>query len=298
MPKRVTIILNPASGSARAQEQGQVLVQYLQQAGARLTLCETKAPGHGRHLAGTCCNDADVIISVGGDGTLNEIISGLADVGSRTPVALFPTGTANVVAKELGLPIATSELARIAVHGQVRELDLASAIDQAGTQRYFVMCAGVGLDAIAVGRVAATRQGKGISMLNYFIPAARAAWNYAFSSMRVMVDGREVDTESTFTIVANMQRYGGPFRFFGPISPDDGLLQVCCMHARSRLDLVRLAILSFLGRVPGARRVKHYSGLSVEIEAKERIPIQVDGEPAGELPIRLKLLPRAVRFCV
>ncbi len=298
MRKHAVIIVNPVSGAARAGERIQALVQSLEQEGAIPDIRRTEAPGHARCLAGTCCRDADVILSVGGDGTLNEIICGLADAGSNTPIALFPTGTANVVAKELGLPAATDALARVAVHGRVRELDLVSAVNGAGVQRYFVMCAGAGLDAIAVERVARTRRESGISMLSYFLPAAGAVRDYAFCRMRVMVDGREVDVESTFTIVANMRRYGGPFSFFGSIRPDDGLLHVCCMHARSRLDLAYFAVRALLGRMPGTRGVKHYSGRSVRITADGRIPVQMDGDPGGELPVSLDLLPHAVRICV
>jgi diacylglycerol kinase (ATP) len=135
-------------------------------------------------------------------------------------------------------------------------------------------------------------------MLSYYAPTARAFFAYRFPRMRIFVDGKPADEASTFTLISNTRRYGGPFVFFRDARPDDGKLDVCCLHGRHWLDLVRYgwkALRKTLWACPDAL---FFQGTRVRIESDEPVAVQIDGDPGGALPLDVTLLPGAVDFCV
>jgi diacylglycerol kinase (ATP) len=293
MRRSAAIIVNPISGHGIGLKRAKRARRILEKAGLDVEVYLTEGPGHGSQLTKEKGISADVIISVGGDGTLNEIVNGLVETGSDTPIAIVPTGTANVVSRELGLPSDVTSQVRLAVDGPVRRLDLGCA-----GNRQFIMSAGAGFDAAVVNKVSMSRTDRSITMLNYVIPCLREGMRYPFPAMRVTVDGMVVDERSTFTVVGNMRRYGGIFQIFKDACPDDGMLHVCCMHASNLLDLFRYSWGGFFNRLCEFMGVTYYQGKRITIEADEQVFLQIDGDPSGQLPRTFELLPKAAGFCV
>ena len=293
MRRRVAVIVNPASGRGRAAKMAQQAGARLHQAGLEVDVLTTVAPGHAHAYAMRVCQEMDVLVSVGGDGTLNEVVNGVLDAGSETPIAVIPTGTANVVARELGLPEDLAELVEIARTGQTRSLDLGLA----GGRR-FTMCAGIGLDAQIVALVSRGRGEDGISMLDYTLPTVRSFMEYHYPKLRVRVDGESVDEQATFVVIGNMRRYGGPLQLFREATPDDGRLDVCCLHGDNILDLLRYGWGAFWNRMPELSDVTYHLARDVRIESNDPVLVQVDGDRGGELPMEFSVLPSAVSFCV
>ncbi|MBN2714090.1 MAG: diacylglycerol kinase family lipid kinase [Planctomycetes bacterium] len=293
MRKTAAIIANPASGRGKGIETARSAAEMLHAQGLEVDLLQTVAAGHARKYANRICNDFDVIVSVGGDGTLNEIVNGIVDAESDTPIAIIPSGTANVVGLELGLPETLEEQVRVARSGPVRSLDLGLA-----GERRFTMCAGIGFDAKIVDMVSQQRSGDGITMLSYTIPTVQTMLGYKFPKMRVSVDGQLVDEDATFIVIGNMRRYGGPFRLFQKATPDDGKLDLCCLHGDGMGDLLRYSWNAFWNRVPELHDVSYHTGKNVMIEADEEVLVQIDGDSGGKLPMEFKILPGAVNFCV
>lgn len=306
MREAAAIIVNPTSGRATALARAQEAQRLFADAGVSAALMPTQAAGHARSLAEDNAETYDVLVSVGGDGTLNEVINGVVDAESDTPIAIIPTGTANVVHKELALPDDLPSLVDIALRGDIRALDLGETVsldadpyaDLPAEGRRFAMCAGAGFDAAIVQTVHNERTEDGIRMLNYYLPTVQTLFNYPFPYMRVTVDGMVVDGASTFTVVGNMRNYGGPFAFFDQARPDDGLLDVCCLHGQGPLDLLRYGWGAFWQRLHDFEDVTHHQGRSIWIEAEQEVLVQIDGDPGGRLPMRFDILPAVVGFCV
>jgi len=296
--ERIAIIFNPASGQARSKSRARDALYRLAREGAVLSLHPTTAAGDARRLSAELAGRVDALLSIGGDGTLNEVVNGVLDAGAETPIAIVPSGTANVVARELGLPTRTRDLARLALHGPMRALDVGLATGEGGSPRRFIMCAGIGFDAAIVDVVSRERTRRGITMLDYYIPAMATLLKYHFPVMHVQVDGALVDEASTFTVIGNMRRYGGPFRFFNDATPDDGLLDVCCLHGRSQFDLLRYGLGTVQRNLPDLDGVAYYRGRTIEVAAADDVLVQVDGDCGGRLPMRFEVIPAAVRFCV
>ncbi|MDY7038057.1 MAG: diacylglycerol kinase family lipid kinase [Thermodesulfobacteriota bacterium] len=293
MRKSSAIIVNPVSGKGNAFSKASRAKKILSQAGLEVSLHETKASGHGRMLAAEYSVNVDVLVSVGGDGTLNEVINGVLDSGSETPIAIIPAGTANVVSLDLGLPKKFYSLVKLAIESPIRRLDLGRAGD-----RIFIMCAGVGLDAAIVEKISLRRAHHGITMLSYVLPILKTVFKYSFTPMRVVVDGELVDEYSTFTVIGNMRHYGGPFGFFREATPDDGVLDICCLHGTKTIHLIRYMWGALKQNLHTFIDVTYYRGKNVTIVGDKRVLVQVDGDRGGHLPMTFTILPGAATFCV
>jgi YegS/Rv2252/BmrU family lipid kinase len=293
MRKAAAIIVNPVSGRGRVLGHAQLARIMLEQAGLEVSVLETLYPGHGRRLARQNAPRFQVLVSVGGDGTLNEVVNGVVDAASATPVAIIPTGTANVVSRELGLPRDLPSQVKLAASSALRHLDLGFV-----GRRRFIMCAGAGFDGAVVHAMAHKRKGRGITMLSYVPIVLGASLRCRLAGMRVIVDGATVQKDAVFTLVGNLARYGGIFRIFKDANPQDGLLDICCFRKLSIAALARYAWAAHRQRLHAMRGPSYYRGRNITLETDERILLQVDGDPHGELPATFGVLPSAVAFCV
>ncbi|MBW1703938.1 MAG: NAD(+)/NADH kinase [Deltaproteobacteria bacterium] len=269
MRKSAAIIVNPVSGHGRSLRKAQKVQRLLDQSGLDVELLLTEAAQHGRTLANEIASSVEVLVCVGGDGTVNEVANGLVDAGQDTPILIIPTGTANVIFREIGLPGDLESQVKLAMDSSVRLLDLGRAGD-----RFFIMCAGAGFDAAIVDTISQTRTQSGISMLSYIMPTLRETFRYPFPRMRVTINGKDFDEGATFVVIANMQRYGGV------------------------RDFARYAWGAFRQNLMDYNDIAFYRGKQIKLEADERVLVQVDGDRGGELPMLFTLMPGAVSFCV
>ena len=293
MRKSAAIIVNPVSGHGRALKKAQNVQRLLDQSGLDVDLFLTEAAGHGQTLANEIAASVEVLVCVGGDGTVNEVANGVVDAGHDTPILIIPTGTTNVIFREIGLPGDLKSQVKLAIDSSVRLFDLGRA-----GERFFIMCAGAGFDAAIVDTISKTRTQSGITMLSYITATLRETFRYPFPRMRVTIDGKDFDEDATFVVIANMQRYGGVFRLCKDASPHDGMLDVCCLHGTRVRDLARYAWGAFRQNLMDYNDIVFYRGKQIKLEADERVLVQVDGDRGGELPMLFTLMPSAVSFCV
>lgn len=290
------IIFNPVAGRATAPETARRLADLLAARDCSSELFATARAGHARELAAQYADEFSAIVSIGGDGTLNEIINGLADTRLATPLATVPCGTANAVARELGLPASLAKLADLITSSPVRKLDLGL---HAGKR--FVLCAGAGLDARVVREVSQMRSERGLRMGMYVRPTIEEIFRTSVPLMRVTVDGQLLTENCTFAVIGNLRHYGGPFSFFPHAKSDDGLLEVCAFCGKSGWSYLRLAWGALRGDVTRCPEVLMARGQNIRLEAAqdaEEIPLQIDGDNAGCLPAEFGIQPQAVSFCV
>ena len=280
--------MNPIAGRGAGQRVLDELERGLDRVGVAVDVALTEKAGDAR-AAAAAAGGHDVVIAIGGDGTLNEVINGLeADV----PVVPCPLGTANVLAKELRIPRRISRFCQMVRAGRVRTLDLAAA-----NGRRFISMAGAGFDASVTAEVHAARSGS-IRLLSYVGPIVRHLAHYPFPPMRVQLDGGEPVVSEGFVLVSNVRSYGGPLCITPDAQPDDGLLDVCVLPRGSRLRYLRALAAFFLQcsrRCSGAR---YHRARTVRVTADERVPYQVDGDAAGYLPATIEVLDRKLRVVV
>src|SRR5271156_781989 len=212
------LIYNPTSGRRRHRpfaeiEQG---ARILKEAGIKAELAPTTERGNAKDIARLAVeNRRGMVIACGGDGTVNEIINGLA--GSQIPLALLPAGTANILAKELGVPWDIPHAARLISDGVVRRIALGIAIPLNGNHsadvpresRYFLCVGGAGPDgAIVNGVDEGLKKRAGVAA--YWAEGVRQLVSYGFPEMNIHCDGQT--RRASIIVVGRTVNYGGPFK--------------------------------------------------------------------------------------
>lgn len=271
MDHRVCIILNPRAKGERATR----LVDRVKRLLPEAHLEKTKAPGHARELARRACEEGyRVVVAAGGDGTVNEVLNGVA--GFPVHLGVLPVGTVNVFALELGIPLELEAAADCILAGHTRPVDLPMA-----NGRYFAQLAGVGLDAQTVKETDWELK-KALGPLSYVVTATQVVARTA--PVLTIKRDRGPDLKGAFLLVGNGRLYGGPFHFFPDAQVNDGLLDVCVFERLSHFDLVRYFQGILLNRLKHYPDVKLFKTSRLEVTSDTEVPMEVDGELHGHLP--------------
>jgi diacylglycerol kinase (ATP) len=280
------IILNPAADSERAQRR-QAHVQSL----ARDCLvCATTYTGEAEAMARRGAEEGfEKIVAAGGDGTINEVVNGLA--GTGTTLGLLPIGTMNVFATEIGLPVHDLELCWDIVKGDsTRAVDLPKA-----NQKFFVQLAGVGLDAQVVKETSAQLK-RSFGPLSYVISAVQIAARKP-PKLFIQSDDTSID-EGSFVLVGNGRLYGGPFPFFKRAALDDGLLDVVVFKRLGYLEIIKYlqdVVFSSNIRVP---EIEYFQTARLRVESDQTVPVELDGELVGNCPVEFSIQESSLRVLV
>lgn len=285
---RATIIFNPGAGQAGALEHElRAAADVWAARGWQIDLSPTSKPGDGTILA---CQAAerrfDVVIAAGGDGTINEVVNGLA--GSKTALATLPLGTMNVWARELGLPLHPRAAAEALLNWEVRTIDLGKADD-----RYFLLMAGIGFDAaITAGIQPAFKRRLGA--LAYVVRGIEIALRIRGSRTKLILDGKVVIGRVLMVVVGNSQLYGGLVKITKRASIDDGLLDVCVIKGDSFGSALRHVVAILRQRYSHDPDIEYYRARSIRIAARPALPVQVDGDSLGHTPMSFHVVPGAL----
>jgi diacylglycerol kinase (ATP) len=280
---KACIILNPAARSERARRWQEKLRAMCGDA----SFCATIQAGDAELQARRAVAEGfDPIVAAGGDGTIHEVVNGIA--GSRATLGLMPMGTMNVFANELGLP--ANDLGRcweIIRRGRTRMVDLPAA-----NKKHFVQLAGVGLDAQVVKETSLALK-RNFGPLSYLISAAQIA---ARRPPRLLIESEEARTEEgSFVLVGNGRLYGGPFPFFKRAAIDDGLLDVLVFKQLRYLDLIKyLQNVIFTSEIT-TREVEYFQTTRLRVSSADEVPVELDGELAGICPVEFKVQPRQLK---
>jgi diacylglycerol kinase (ATP) len=270
--------------------------------GIQTELAETTKAGDATEMAQRANEEGrQLVIACGGDGTLNEVVNGLAGQknGHRVPLALLPGGTANVLAKELNLPWDIPSAAEKLVHGVVRDipLGLATPLNEPAKKKYFLSVAGSGPDGMIVYSIDLELKAR-VGILAYWWQGAREAFRYKFQHFRVTAGGKQVD--ASIIVVGRTKHYGGPFKITTEADLLEPEFELAFVTTRSAWRYLAYMPLIWLGRLRGARHVRFFktSCLQCASRTASQVQIQVDGEPAGRLPVEFRIVPDALTLAI
>lgn len=282
----ITIIGNPAAGRGHIYRKLREFRRTLERRGHNVDTFLTEQHGDAGRRASHIDHKVDRLVIAGGDGTVNEVLNGLSDP-SRIPLFHLPTGTANMLAKDLRLPSSAEGLVHVLETGVVRKLDMGLI----GSRR-FLLIASAGFDA-AVTKEISTARGRRLGYRGYVEPVLKALRRYRSAELEVIVDERHRLTGRQVMIL-NARNYGGVFVFSDRARLDSGTFDICVFRHGSRLSLVRYGLAGFLRLVGKLSDVTHITGRRVRIESAEASPIEVDGDYFGETPQTVDLYPSFV----
>lgn len=291
------LISNPTSGSySFHSRQIEQICSTLQKQGWHAELKLTHASGDARRLAREAVEQhIDVVIAVGGDGTINEIIQELA--GSETALGVLPSGTINVWAREVGIPLDLNGACNVLLHGQTRHIDLGKI-----NEHYFLLMVGIGID----GEVTLAVEKKPVKRLGVFGYLLIAAWWGArYPAFRTVLDlgHRTMKVNAIQIIVGNTQLYGGALKYTWQAKCDDGLLDICIIRKQNPLKRWAVIIDFLLRRHQRKQWVRYETSESIKLYTRQPVAIQVDGDPmghtySGDRPTFLHVVPQALKVIV
>jgi len=284
-------IINPSAGQGKYRRITHAIHNTLSCSGLQYDIEVPQYRGEAASIAKKAADSYDVVVAVGGDGTVNQVLNGI--VGSQAILGIIPAGTGNGFARELGLPLHPQEACQVLVEGNVKGLDVGRA-----NGRYFLGTAGVGFDAL-ISKFAGERLGPLRGMWLYFLAGALTFYKFTPQLMNVKIDSRTMEVSPLLVAIANTRRYGGKALIAPNAKPDDGLLDVCVIQNMNAARLVRHLPKLFTGQHIHLSDVAMYRGREITIDAPEPIPVHVDGEAIDSCSsIRFTLLPKAVRVLV
>ena len=257
---KLSIIANPAAGGGRPYRALRHYISRWNHADWEVEILTTQSPDHAGVLARELIRQPpDLLAICGGDGTVNEVASCIP--APPFPIAIIPAGTANVLARELGLPLDPVKAINVALERKVRRVDLGELGPDA--RRKFLFVAGIGFDAYAVFRVWPKLK-KTLGIAAYVAASADCLLNYSFPEFRVTADGENF--RATSCLVCNAKSYGGGLTFCPNADMADGLLDLLILQGRRRLALAWFLLLAWFGKPETGDWIHRLRAKTVRIE--------------------------------
>jgi diacylglycerol kinase (ATP) len=251
-------------------------------------------PGHLAQVAGEARDS--LLVVVGGDGTVNEVVNGV--VGTEAEVAILPSGTGEDFGSTHGIPGRFDDAVRVALAGDTRLIDVGRVELAGGTSRLFANVGSAGMSGAVARRANAITKALG-GRATFFYALTREFLAWQNTQVEVELDGG-VRREGRMhdVIVANGRYHGGGMKLAPDARQDDGLFEVVTIGDVSKLDFITTAPKLYSGRYLSHPKVELLRSSTVAIDAAEPLPLEVDGEPIGTTPARFTIVPSALRLRV
>lgn len=277
------VILNPAARGEKARR----LIREINGLARDASVRVTSGPREAGIIADRACREEGYqnIVAAGGDGTINEVVNGIA--GSNVNLGILPVGTMNVFALELGLPVRDlRQCWDIITDGNVRLVDLPRV-----NEHYFVQLGGIGLDAQIVEETGWELR-KTFGPLSYLVSAAQIASRIP---PRIKVKADDHTTTGSFVLIGNGRYYGGPVVLFGNALIDDGKLDVMVFKNLGYIDIIRYLQGVLFGNHHKLPDVEYFQTRRLTASSTEDVPVEVDGEVVARLPVKFGFSQRKLR---
>jgi len=289
--RRIVFVINPTSGTTNKDVMPQLIDKYIDSDNNDVSTVFTEYAGHASEIASKCVNEGvDVVVAVGGDGTVNEVARALAE--SDTALGIVPCGSGNGLARHLMLPMNVKGALEIINNGLVHSLDY-GIIDG---HPFFCTC-GMGFDAFISKKFAsAGKRGP----LTYIENVLKEGLKYEPETYELTLDGNETERYKAFLIsVANASQYGNDAYIAPQASMSDGFLDVVIMEPFDILEAPQVGIDLMNKTLNKSSKIKCFKAKDIRIRRKEEGAIHYDGDPidAGK-DIHIQLRPHAIKMIV
>ena len=287
--RKILMIFNPTAGGAR-QRLLQNVVKRLEQADATVTLRPTTKAGDAevfaREASEARADSPDLVVAAGGDGTINEVVNGLA--GSTLPLAILPMGTANVMAAEIGLGVSAKTVADAILTGPILPIHLGIA-----NGRRFTLMAGIGLDADVVATID-TNLKRRTGKFAYAVATAMRWLEYRQRKFRISIDGQPY--EAAAAVIANGHFYAGRFICAADARLTDPILHVCLFEKPGRWQALYYMAALFGGFLSRLKTFRVVTGHEIQVLADHTGPVQGDGDVIAKLPVDIRVAAETIRL--
>jgi YegS/Rv2252/BmrU family lipid kinase len=251
-------------------------------------------------LAAQAAEEYELLVAVGGDGTVNEVVNGIAGVVGPE-LAIVPRGTGRDFVRTFGIGARFDDAIRTALEGRVRTVDAGRAAYRAwsGEERssWFANVASAGMSGAIARRANDSSKALG-GRLSYLAAILAVFARWQVTEVEVTVDGERRSGPMHDVVVANGAYFGGGLRICPDAEPDDGVLDVLLIGHLTKTDLALTLPKAYAGRHLPHPKAELLRGASVTVDAPEPLPVELDGEQPGTTPVRFEVVPGALQLRV
>lgn len=285
-------IVNPAAGKGKTMEQIPEIKRICESSGYEYEIVTTEYPGHATEIAAAQNDSIPLrIYSVGGDGTLNEVLNGM--VGSKNSLAAIPCGSGNDFVRSVIGPDIPENIIEATIRGAEESIDYVKV-----NNSYYINISSFGFDAEVVYQ---TRHFKKLPLVSgefaYVLGILAAVIACKNHQMEIKVDNTTVSSgKSLLVAVGNGKYYGGGMLALPGAKINDGLLEVCHSEKKSRLKILKLFPRFMKGLHASIKGVHFYAGKKVEIIVDKPIPMNIDGEMHVSDRACFEIIPKGLSF--
>ncbi|GIP33653.1 diacylglycerol kinase [Paenibacillus sp. J2TS4] len=293
MAKRARLIYNPSSGREEMKRKLPDILQRLERGGLETSTHATVGEGDATLAAAEAVERGfDIVIAAGGDGTLYEVINGIAEKERRPALGILPLGTTNDFARALSIPRNWEAACDLIVRQYTRMIDVGKV-----NQRYFINIAGGGSLTELTYEVPSKLKTM-IGQLAYYIKGIEKLPRLRPIEMHVRTDTMEFNEQVMMFLVTNSNSVGGFEKLAPDASLDDGLLDVFILKKCNLAEFIRVITLALRGEHLNDPQIIYTSTRRIEITSPDYVQINLDGELGGTLPCTISVLPSHLNIIV
>jgi diacylglycerol kinase (ATP) len=298
--KAVVFLVNPASDNGATGRRWPALAHRAARLGLTGETLFSERPGHLIDLARSAvAGGATLVVAVGGDGTLNEVVNGVA--GLDVDLATIPLGTGMDFGRTYGIPTKFEDAVLVALEGTPRTIDAGRVSYRTwggeNAERWFANVGSVGMSGAVAQRANGMSKALG-GKATFFYALTRVFLEWDNTEVTVRFDGQERRGKMHDVIVANGVWHGGGMKLAPNARSDDGAFDVILIGDVGKVDFLTTAPKLYKGKHLGHPKVQVVRTARVEVDAAEHLPIELDGEQVGTTPATFEVVPGAVRVRV
>ena len=320
---KAELIYNPRGGQVVVRHELEAVVSFLTRNGWSVTYRETTKPKEATQLARSAArNGAEVVIAAGGDGTVSEVASGL--LHTETALGVIPVGTSNSWAIQMGIPALNPLLPSTSIAKMVSDIEERTKLSLPGNfyrkvlldaaqvlvdrrsvavdmgevaGRYFLMWAGIGLDAAVLESVP-PKEKAALGTWAYLLTALGAAGRRCSTDVQLTLDGKTTMVNTPLIVVSNIQLYGGIMAIGSRAGVNDAKLDVCIFKGDGFFTFVQHAVKVFSHQHLRDPSTEYYQCSEIVVASACALPVHVDGEPFTQTPVTIRVIPLALKTIV
>ena len=301
-PSHTVFLVNPASANGSTGRRWPELARRAAAAGLEGATLFSERQGHLAELAREAALDgAELLVVVGGDGSVNEVVNGLAGLGRQPEVAVVPRGTGWDFSRTFGIPRKIDDAVQIALQGDVRTIDLGRASyrawDGSDATASFANVASAGMSGAIAKRANETTKALG-GKASYLWATFAVFSGWEATEIEVAVDGERRAGPMFDVVIANGRFFGGGLEICPEAEPDDGLFDVLTIGDVTKRDLVQTMPKMYRGTHLPHPKAELLRGSSVTVTSETPLPIELDGEQPGTTPVTFEVTAGALRLRV
>lgn len=289
MKKSALVIINPTSGKEEAPNYEEKLNETLTKEYSNVVIKHTKGEGDATQFAKEAGQEKyDLVVALGGDGTVNETVNGLAGFDQPPVLGIIPMGTVNDLARSLKIPLAPEKAIELLVKGQHKAVDIGQV-----NGRYFTNVLGIGKATKAVHDVDIKEKSK-LGALAYVKAIASEILEDDFFPIKIDMDDKSWEGDVAVVLVALIDSLGGNKSVLSDVEKGDGYFHIFAIKRLNFSKLVNMAPALLSGAIEKSENVEYFKSKTIHMKALNSVKQEsdIDGEKGPDLPLELKILPR------